>query len=175
VGAPPSARLCFCAEGGILRVNQPEHYDSLICPQYIAYAHRGEIGKYRSAVELKTDMGLFRILRPITVNARQCTQAGTIATDLGFANVKPGDWIISGEDGESYILDNEFFQRTFAPIEEQPEEQPLACESPGTPDPIYLRSRTSHPHPFQPIAAPRVPGRRRHHPRSGRRPSLPTH
>lgn len=63
-------------------------------------------------------MGLFRISRPIVVDARQCSEAGTIATDLGFINVKRGDWIIRGEDGESYILDDGFFQRTFSPLDE---------------------------------------------------------
>jgi hypothetical protein len=65
-------------------------------------------------------MGLFRIFRPITVDARQCTRAETIVTDLGFTNATPGDWIIRGEGGESYILNNKFFRRTFAPVEESP-------------------------------------------------------
>ena len=62
-------------------------------------------------------MGLFRIFRPTTVVARQCTKAETIATDLGFTNVNPGDWVIRGEGGESYILNDNFFQRTFKPVE----------------------------------------------------------
>jgi hypothetical protein len=67
-------------------------------------------------------MGLFRTFRPITVDARQSTKAETIATDLGFTNINPGDWVIRGEGGESYILSNEFFQRTFAPgVELSPE------------------------------------------------------
>ncbi len=64
-------------------------------------------------------MGLFRLSRPITVDARQSTKAETIATDLGFANINPGDWVIQGEGGESYIVDNDFFQRTFVPAEER--------------------------------------------------------
>jgi len=72
----------------------------------------------------ETTMGLFRLSRPITVDARQCTRSETIATDLGFTNAKTGDWVIGGENGESYILNNEFFQRTFAPVEEQQ----LSCE-----------------------------------------------
>ena len=67
----------------------------------------------------ETNMGLFRIFRPITVDARQSTKAETIATDLGFTNVNPGDWVIRGEGGESYILNNDFFQRTFRPVEER--------------------------------------------------------
>ena len=64
-------------------------------------------------------MGLFRTFKPITVDARQSTKAETIATDLGFTNVNPGDWVIRGEGGESYILNNDLFQRTFTPAEEQ--------------------------------------------------------
>ena len=67
-----------------------------------------------------TTMGLYRLFRPLTVDAVQCIEAGTIATDFGFTDVKRGDWIICGEDGENYILDNEFFQRTFAPAEGVP-------------------------------------------------------
>jgi hypothetical protein len=63
-------------------------------------------------------MGLFRIFRPITVEAKQCTRAETIATDIGFTNVNAGDWVIRGEGGESYILNNDFFQRTFTQVEE---------------------------------------------------------
>ena len=73
-----------------------------------------EIGKTS-----ETNMGLFRIFRPITVDARQSTKAQTIATDLGFTNVNPGDWVIRGEGGESYILNDDFFQRTFKPVEKR--------------------------------------------------------
>ncbi len=61
-------------------------------------------------------MGLFRICRPITVDAKQCTEPGTITTDLGFVNVKRGEWIVRGEDGETYILGDEFFRCTFFPL-----------------------------------------------------------
>ena len=74
-------------------------------------------------------MGLFRIIRPITVDARQSTKAETIVTDLGFTNVNPGDWVICGEGGESYIVNNEFFQRTFRRVEERQ----LSRESQGDP------------------------------------------
>jgi hypothetical protein len=74
-------------------------------------------------------MGLFRSLRSIAVNRRQCTRAETIATDREFSNVMPGDWVIHGEGSENYILSNEFVQRTFALVEEQR----LTCESQGAP------------------------------------------
>jgi len=62
----------------------------------------------------------FRTCRPLLVNATQCTQATTILTSTGPRNAHPGDWIIEGENHERYIVDNTFFQRTFAPIPWEP-------------------------------------------------------
>jgi len=39
-----------------------------------------------------------------------------LATDLGLTKVMPGDWVIRGEAGENYILNNEFSQRTRAQV-----------------------------------------------------------
>ena len=69
------------------------------------------------------DLGLmskFRTCRPLFVDATQCTERKTIATDLGFRDVRVGDWIIRGEDGECYIVDDAFFQRTFTSIQTYP-------------------------------------------------------
>ena len=52
------------------------------------------------------------------VDAVQCTEAKTIATDLGFINVKRGDWVICGEGSECYVVDDAFFQRTFVAVRE---------------------------------------------------------
>jgi hypothetical protein len=62
----------------------------------------------------------FRTCRPLLVNATQCTQATTIHTSTGHRNAHPGDWLIEGENHERYIVDNAFFQRTFAPIPWEP-------------------------------------------------------
>jgi hypothetical protein len=40
----------------------------------------------------------------------------TIATETGFRSVSKGDWIVNGENGETYVVDNAFFQRTFTPL-----------------------------------------------------------
>jgi hypothetical protein len=101
-------------------------------------------------------MGRYRISRSITVNATHCTKAETIATDLGFTNVKPGDWIINGEEGETYILSNEFFQRTFAPAEEQSSSR-----------------QTLETHPS--LCRTRLDMRRHRPPRPARKRSLPMH
>jgi len=107
-----------------------------------------------SAQTAQTNMGLFKNCRPITVDARQCIEAGTIATDLGFCNIERGDWIIRGEDGESYILNDEAFQRTFAPVEERE----WSRESRGAPESIGQPFSNSSWHP----AGRRVRGRRTH-------------
>ena len=65
-------------------------------------------------------MNTFRTRRPLLVNATQCAQATTIFTDSGHRKAFPGDWIIEGENHERYIVDNTFFQRTFAPIPWEP-------------------------------------------------------
>ena len=55
----------------------------------------------------------------MVVNAVQCKEAKTVATDLGF-NVRQGEWLICGENGETYIVDDAFFQRTFVSAPEGP-------------------------------------------------------
>lgn len=59
----------------------------------------------------------YRTTRPLLVEATRCTTPRTIVTDLGERVVRAGDWIISGEDNERYIVDDAFFQRTFKPLE----------------------------------------------------------
>jgi hypothetical protein len=49
-------------------------------------------------------MGMYRTLRPMIVDAVQCEEPRTIATDLGFINAKRGEWVICGEGGECYIV-----------------------------------------------------------------------
>jgi hypothetical protein len=69
-------------------------------------------------------MDTYRTQRPLLVKATQCTQSGSAATDLlGKRQVRPGDWIIEGENQERYVVDDAFFQRTFAPIPWEPIEE----------------------------------------------------
>jgi hypothetical protein len=65
-------------------------------------------------------MNTFRTRRPLLVNATQCLHPTLILTDSGQRKAFPGDWIIEGENRERYIVDNSFFQRTFAPISWEP-------------------------------------------------------
>jgi hypothetical protein len=68
-------------------------------------------------------MSTFRTCRPLLVDAIQCKEDQTITTDLGFRHVQRGDWIVKGEDGECYIVDDAFFQRTFTSLQTYPGEQ----------------------------------------------------
>jgi hypothetical protein len=56
----------------------------------------------------------------MVVDALQCKQPKTVATDIGFINVKPGDWVVCGEGGETYIVDNEYFQKAFVLARDTP-------------------------------------------------------
>jgi hypothetical protein len=62
-------------------------------------------------------MSTFRTLRPLLVDATQCEHPETIATQTGFRSVSKGDWIVNGENGETYVVDNAFLQRTFTPLQ----------------------------------------------------------
>jgi hypothetical protein len=65
-------------------------------------------------------MDTYRTQRPLLVKATQCTQSGLAVTDLGTRHVRPGDWIIEGENHEKYVVDDAFFQRTFVLIPWEP-------------------------------------------------------
>ncbi len=60
-------------------------------------------------------MSLFRTHRPLLVDASQCTLPMTVETAQGLRQVRRGDWVVRGEGGECYVLDDGFFQRTFTP------------------------------------------------------------
>jgi hypothetical protein len=66
-------------------------------------------------VEERICMGLFRTHRPLLVDANQCKAPMTIQTDGGVRHVQRGDWIVRGEGGECYVVDDAFFKRTFRP------------------------------------------------------------
>lgn len=54
-------------------------------------------------------MSAFRTCRPLLVDATQCKERKTIATDLGFRDVKAGDWIIRGKAENAMSLTMLFF------------------------------------------------------------------
>ncbi len=62
-------------------------------------------------------MSAFQTSRPLIVDANQSRSDTTIAADNGFRHVRRGEWIIRGENGECYVVDDSFFRRTFQPLE----------------------------------------------------------
>jgi hypothetical protein len=67
-------------------------------------------------------MSLFRAVQLLIVDATQCEHSKTVATDTGFFNASKGDWIVRGEGGETYVVDDAFFQRTYSPLPTYPNE-----------------------------------------------------
>jgi len=65
-------------------------------------------------------MSAFRTCRPLLVDANQASEPSTIATDLGFVNVKRGEWIVRGEDGETYVVDDAFSSALSSPSKNIP-------------------------------------------------------
>jgi len=68
------------------------------------------------AVRRQPALKTFRTRRPLLVKATQCCHPTTLFTCTGERKALSGDWIIEGENSERYIVDNTFFQRTFAPV-----------------------------------------------------------
>jgi hypothetical protein len=91
-------------------------YKSLIIPHDIPYEKCPPIEIWRCR-QLEDPMSTFRTLRPLLVDATQCEHPETIATQTGFRSASKGDWIVNGENGETYVVDNAFFQRTFTPLQ----------------------------------------------------------
>jgi hypothetical protein len=84
--------------------------------------------------QVRSFMSTYRTSRSLIVDAVQSVETKTIATDLGFINVRQGEWVICGEGGECYIVDNAFFHRTFEAVKDAriPESGRSACEIPAS-------------------------------------------
>lgn len=66
--------------------------------------------------------------KPIVIEAYQTEQAMTIRTLEGDMKAKPGDWIITGIQGEQYPCDDSIFRAIYEPINEK--EEPMKNNSP---------------------------------------------
>jgi hypothetical protein len=78
---------------------------------------------------MRPKLRTFRTRRPLLVKARQCSYTTVLFTGVGERKVLPGDWIIEGENHERYVVDNTFFQRTFAPVCGEPVAEERKCGS----------------------------------------------
>lgn len=59
-------------------------------------------------------MGLYR-KRPVVVEAVRLTRQVTIHTLEGDMVGNPGDWLITGVNGEQYPCKDDIFQKTYEP------------------------------------------------------------
>lgn len=57
------------------------------------------------------------IKKPIPVNARQVSKKTIVKTIEGTLIAQPGDWILTGVDGEEWPVKKEIFEKTYKVIE----------------------------------------------------------
>ena len=57
------------------------------------------------------------IKKPIIVNAEQVETETTIHTIEGPLTAKPGDWIITGVEGEKWPVKKDIFEKTYEIID----------------------------------------------------------
>ena len=56
--------------------------------------------------------------KPVVVNAYQTQKDMSITTLEGIMHAAPGDWIITGINGEQYPCKPDIFEKTYEPVEE---------------------------------------------------------
>jgi len=59
-------------------------------------------------------MPLFR-KKPVEIEAVRLTRPMTIETDEGTLNARPGDWLVTGVEGEQYPVKHSIFLKTYEP------------------------------------------------------------
>ena len=57
------------------------------------------------------------VKKPIPVNARQVQKKTIVKTIEGTLIAQPGDWILTGVDGEEWPVKKEIFEKTYKVIE----------------------------------------------------------
>ena len=57
------------------------------------------------------------IKKPIPVTAQQVTERTIIHTIEGPLTAQPGDWVITGVDGERWPVKKEIFEKTYRVID----------------------------------------------------------
>ena len=56
--------------------------------------------------------------RPVVIEAVQLTRRVQVETLEGTMTGNPGDWLITGVNGEQYPCKDDIFQRTYESVEE---------------------------------------------------------
>lgn len=59
------------------------------------------------------------VKKPIPVQAYQTDKKITIKTLEGDMTANPGDWVLTGIDGEQWPVKNEIFKKTYDILEER--------------------------------------------------------
>lgn len=54
--------------------------------------------------------------RPVTITAKRMREAFEVKTLEGTMKGKPGDWLITGVEGEQYPCDDAIFRKTYQPV-----------------------------------------------------------
>ena len=57
--------------------------------------------------------------KPVVIEAHQTSEHMDIKTLEGTMHAEPGDWIITGVNGEQYPCKPDIFQKTYEPVEKQ--------------------------------------------------------
>ncbi len=80
-------------------------------------------------------MGLFR-KRPVEVVAERHYTPFTVETKEGAMQGNPGDWLVTGVDGEKYPVAHSIFIATYDPVDEiaSAEMQSERASTPSTED-----------------------------------------
>ena len=58
------------------------------------------------------------VKKPIVVEAHQTTEKVIIDTLEGAMTANPGDWIITGVNGEQYPCKPDIFEKTYEPVKD---------------------------------------------------------
>lgn len=61
--------------------------------------------------------------KPVTIEAYQTDVSLDIETLEGVMHASPGDWIITGVNGEKYPCKPDIFEKTYEPVEEEDSKQ----------------------------------------------------
>ena len=59
--------------------------------------------------------------KPVVINAIQLSRETTVKTLEGNMTGAPGDWLITGVQGEQYPCRDDIFRETYEPVDEEAE------------------------------------------------------
>jgi hypothetical protein len=86
-------------------------------------------------------MTLYR-KRPVVIEAYQATEPLDIETLEGTMRANAGDWIITGVNGEEYPCKPDIFEKTYALVDDEPEEA-VVFESSTLDDTYFDRNQAA--------------------------------